>query len=385
MPGRGPGASRVRRGVLPLLFAPALMAAGCAPAPHDAAADPRQFTFSWMFAPDGAMAPRGGVTTGADLTLVTEPGAAWHALREPGLTPQERDRRAILAMAGPWRASFDFIETAGFTSGYEPPRPYQSWGTEYVHVVLDRPGFISLQHIIVMFVKGEGGAVEGPFVVKHWRQDWAYEATAFHEFQGHGRWARTRLTPEAARGAWVQTVWQVDDSPRYASFGRWDHSAGMSVWEGSRTLRPLPRRESSVRRDYHALRAVNRHLITPVGWIHEEANEKLVMDEDPYALAREAGLNRYERITEHDFSAGDAYWENTAPFWSVVREAWSDIWAQRESFVFEARAGGELLFMKLFRYADALEEAGFDPVAARAFVDETLAAHLADGPAAGDF
>jgi hypothetical protein len=339
-----------------------------------------QFTFSWMFTADDAMAPRGGTTTGADLTLVKEPGAAWQALREPGLSARERDRRAILAMAGPWRASFDFIETAGFVPDYAPARPYRSWGTEYVHVVEDRPDFVSLQHVIVMFMKGENGTVRGPFVVKHWRQDWTFEGTGFHEFEGHRRWSRTTLEPDEVEGAWVQTVWQVDDSPRYASVGRWDHEADVSIWEGSRTLRPLPRREFSIRDDYDALRAVNRHIITPTGWVHEESNEKLVLDETPHVLAREAGLNRYERITDHDFSAGDAYWERTGPFWSVVREAWADLWAEQNSFLFEANVRGSL-FMKLFARAETVAEAdSFDEVAERRFVDETLAVHVTAAP-----
>lgn len=381
----------VRLKTMPSLLLALFVLAGCATAESlsgavraeeaGAPATPelRQFTYSWMFRPDSAMAPRGGTTTGADLTLVKTPSASWTALREAGLSGQERDRRAILAMAGPWRASFDFIETAGFVPGFEPARPYRSWGTEYVYVIEDRPDFVSLQHILVMFMKGEEGAVQGPFVVKHWRQDWAFEASDFHEFEGNGRWTRTTLPATETEGTWVQTVWQVDDSPRYASIGSWSHEAGVSIWEGSQTLRPLPRREFSVRDDYHALRAVNRHIITPTGWVHEEANEKLVLDDDPHVLAREAGLNRYERIADHDFSAGDAYWEKTGPFWSVVRQAWEEIWAEHDSFVFEANVDGNL-FTKLFQYADARGGDGFEAEAARAFVDETLAVHLsADG------
>ena len=342
----------------------------------------RQFTFSWSFAPDSEMAPRGGTTEGAALTLVESPGDAWLALRESGLAPKERDRRAIIAMAGPWRASFDFIETAGFVPGYQPTRPYRSWGTEYVFVVEDRADFISLQHVLVMFMNGEDGETLGPFVVKHWRQDWAYEAIDFHEFMGRGRWARTTLTAEEVAGGWVQTVWQVDDSPRYASFGRWTHEADVSMWEGTRTLRPLPRREFSVRDDYDALRAVNRHIITPTGWVHEESNDKLVLDNPPHILAREAGLNRYERITDHDFSAGDQYWSKTGAFWRVVRDAWADVWSEHDTFTFESRADDGVLFMKLFAFADALDPTTpFDAASARAFVDQTLSAHIDHGAA----
>ena len=96
-----------------------------APAAHS---EPRQFTFSWQFEEGDALRPRGGTTRGAPLTLATEPSAAWRAVQEPGISKFERDRRAILAMAGGYRTSFDFLETVGFTPGFTPSRPYQSWG-----------------------------------------------------------------------------------------------------------------------------------------------------------------------------------------------------------------------------------------------------------------
>jgi len=365
-----------------LLLAGSLsLQAGAADAPAKAEADgaQRQFTFSWMFSDGDAMAPRGGTTEGAPVTLAEGPTEAWRALRAPELSKFERDRQAILAMAGPYRASFDFIETVGFSSGYTPARPYRSWGTEYVYVVADEPEFISLQHILVMTFAdtADGDALTGPVVVKHWRQDWHYEAGDYHEFRGGERWSRTRVDTGDRAGSWVQTVWQVDDSPRYASRGRWRHDAGQSVWEGEATLRPLPRREFSVRDDYDALRAVNRHIITPTGWVHEEQNEKLVLGDEPRILAREAGLNRYERIVGHDFSAGDAYWARTAPFWAEVRAAWDDLFAAHDALRFEARSDDGLLFMKLFQYADGLDpEAPFDAEAARQFVTETLAEHV---------
>ena len=380
---------RTRRAARAALLAAAVLLtpAALAAAAEDEAAsadDRRQFTFSWAFTDGDEMAPRGGTSRGAGLTLVTAPTAAWEALQEDGLAPRERDRRAILAMAGRWRASFDFLETAGFEEGWEPSRPYRSWGTEYVEVVADEPDFVSLQHILVMYMEGDDGEVRGPFVQKHWRQDWHHEAPEYHEYRGAGRWTRTRLDPAERSGAWVQTVWQVDDSPRYASVGRWRHDGGMSVWEGAPTLRPLPRREFSVRDDYDALRAVNRHIVTPTGWVHEEANDKVVLgDGGRRVIAREAGLNRYEQITDHDFSAGEAYWDATAPFWALVREAWAEIWAEDASFVFESGSDAGPLFMKLFRYAGEIEETGtFDEAAARTFVEETLAAHVDPAPAA---
>ena len=119
-------------------------------------ANTRQYTFAWQYLDGGVMAPRGGTTTGVKVELATKPSLEWKALQEPNLSRKEKDRRAILAMAGPYRTSFDFIETVGFNVGYEPAAPYQSWGTEYVYVIADEPDFISLQNI--QMGKGEAFA-----------------------------------------------------------------------------------------------------------------------------------------------------------------------------------------------------------------------------------
>jgi hypothetical protein len=133
------------------------------PALAPAAQDPStsrvgsRYTFSWPVGPD-APAPRGGTTRGAPVTLDTTPSAEWKALQAPGIQDVERDRRAILAMAGAYRVSFDFLEVASFGSEAGRPRPYQSWGTERVYVDRDEPHFISLVHILEMRIAGADGA-----------------------------------------------------------------------------------------------------------------------------------------------------------------------------------------------------------------------------------
>ena len=343
----------------------------------------RQFTFSWQFSDDDTMRPRGGITKGPSVQLDRSPNVAWQALREPGLSSQERDRRAILAMAGGFRTSFDFIETVGFVDGYQAKRPYQSWGTEYVYVVADRPDFVSLQHIIVMFFETGDGKIQGPAVVKHWRQDWQYEDRDIHVYAGHNTWQRKELPRRDVRGTWSQAVYQVDDSPRYQAIGRWQHHGNYSSWTSENTWRPLPRRELSVRDDYHVLSGTNRHTITPTGWVQEEDNLKVVLDEEgsprelqPY-LAREAGLNRYERIVGHDFSAGDKYWEQTGAYWADVRAAWDATFVRRGTFTLKSKVDGKLLFERMFAFAEELRANGeYDATRGRAFIGETLANYL---------
>jgi hypothetical protein len=339
----------------------------------------RQYTFAWPFIDGSDMTPRGGTTTGAAVDLVTTPSAAWQRLQETGLGGKEKDRRAILAMAGPYRTSFDFIETVGFTEGYTPAAPYQSWGTEYVYVVADEPDFISLQHILVMRMLDKGGEVTEPLIVKHWRQDWRYQQRGLHTFRGHRTWAREKRSRSEVRGRWIQSVYQVDDTPRYQAVGEWEHFANYSSWRSEETWRPLPRREFSVRDDYDVLIGTNRHTITPTGWVQEEENLKVMLDVEGNrtgVLARENGLARYERIANYDWSPSDEYWQRTAPFWAVVRAAWDDIFRRQDRFVLEKSVDGDMLFMAMFDLADATTGDQFDPDAAREVVDETLAKYL---------
>jgi hypothetical protein len=98
-----------------------------------AAAEPGQFTFAWPL-DEKTLKPRGATTRGAPVVLDTAAGEAWRRLQEPGLSALERDRRAILAMAGSYRVSFDFLEVLRFDPRLKADAPYQSWGTEYVFV-----------------------------------------------------------------------------------------------------------------------------------------------------------------------------------------------------------------------------------------------------------
>lgn len=338
-------------------------------------AEPPQFTFSWPL-DEKALKPRGATTRGVPVTLDRAPAEAWRRLNEPGLGAHERDRRAILAMAGPYRVSFDFLELVRYDPALKPDAPYQSWGTEYVFVAENRPDFIALQHILVMRMQLQEGEMRGkasePAVVRHWRQEWRYESPSLLAYEGANTWARRAIPEPERRGAWTQSVLQVDDSPRYAARGRWQHSGGVSTWISDETWRPLPRREFSVRKDYDVLVGTNRHTITPQGWVQEENNLKLAMTERRY-LAREYGVARYERIRDYDFGAGEKYYERTEPFWAEVRAAWRELEEARGRFSTRAPVDQAQLFLPFFEYADMLVAGTrFDREDARAFVRRTL-------------
>ena len=322
----------------------------------------RQYTFSWQFLDGDVMQPRGGTSMGTPVDLARAPSQEWRGLQAENLTKYERDRAAILAMAGPYRTSFDFIETAGFVADYAPSAPYQSWGTEFVYVVADAGDFISLQHILVMRVVLPDGESSEPIVVKHWRQDWHFERRVQHNFIGHNTWQARTLSKAEAAGTWTQRVFQVDDSPRYQAHGEWRHTANHSSWESVQTWRPLPRREFSVRDDYQVLVGRNRHTITPSGWVQEEDNLKVRLDSATQSptpsgvLAKEVGLARYERIENFDWSPGDEYWARTGSFWGDVRAAWESRFATQTTITLKSRVDNQPLFATLFALADEVSE-----------------------------
>ena len=343
----------------------------------------QDYVFAWPFLGPGTMQPQGGTTTGPTVHLLNRASDAWGALREEGISKKERDRRAILAMAGPYRTSFDFLETVGFTAEFTPSRPYRSWGTEYVYVISDEPDFISLQHVMVMDFQTEDGGRTDPIVIKHWRQDWRYRDRLLHTYTGDNRWQEKRLAKKFVRGKWSQTVYQVDDSPRYEAVGEWVHSKSFSSWESNETWRPLPRREFSVREDYDVLVGTNRHTIIPDGWIHEEDNLKVALSgKGPDALsrqvlAREAGVNRYQRIVDYDWSAGDQYWQRTGPFWREVRRAWASIYQNRETFRIR-NVQGRSLVGTMFEMADSYPQRTDENHALLAEIETTLASFIED-------
>jgi hypothetical protein len=226
----------------------------------------------------------------------------------------ECDRRAILAMQGEYRVSFHFDETVALAPGYATRPDKDSGAHELVLLVEDRGNRIVLQHLLVM----PGGGV-----IKHWRQDWEYEAPAHWVYVGDQRFERRVRTPDERAGTWKQSVYEVHDAPRYAGIGRWNHRYGVATWTSERTWRPLPRREYTTRDDYELLNVENRHTITPSGWTHEQDNTKVVRrDGRDRSLVREFGFNDYRLVAGHDFSPARRYWDETAPFWAAVRARW---------------------------------------------------------------
>src|SRR5690606_29547271 len=140
---------------------------------------------------------------------------------------------------------------------------------------------MALQHLLV---------IRDTMVIKHWREEWVYQSPVLHEFQGNKVWKRKTLPTADVAGTWTQTVWEVNDEPRYQGVSRWITNDGKTYWESTADA-PLPRREYSVRNDYNILRRHNRIVLTPGGYQHEQDNDKIIRAEDgsDQLLAQEKG------------------------------------------------------------------------------------------------
>lgn len=258
-----------------------------------------------------------------------------------------QDRAAILAMAGDYKVTFDFRETVSLSPGYEQKSPELSGAYEVVRVIEDRADFISLQHILVI-------DAERPFPVKHWRQDWQYEPERVLVFTGGNTWTWRDVSQADRRGKWSQIVYQVDDTPRYGAVAAWTHEAGLAEWTPPREWRPLPRRDMTTRDDYHAIDAVNRHVITPDGWVHEQDNTKLVLGNTPAPLVREIGVNIYLRTSDFPVRAATDYWAATEDFWAGIRAEWALIEGEARSFGLTIQGETEALYNPLLELADKM-------------------------------
>lgn len=112
---------------------------------------------NWTFTRKLHTSPRGGTSQGIPVTRDMSSSSLWNHLQEKGLSNYEKDRRAIYALQGEFKTSFEFLETFLLDTPKKLDLPYASWVTEFVKVIEDRGDFISLQHIMVIFSKSRDG------------------------------------------------------------------------------------------------------------------------------------------------------------------------------------------------------------------------------------
>lgn len=296
----------------------------------------------------------------AALALVTIPAPALadDPIQRDAVAEQaafEQDRATILALAGDFKVTFDMQESTAWMEGYEPLDRKISGGYESVRVVEDTGTKIVLQHLLVV------GDEANPYVVKHWRQDWQYEPAKILTYEGGDTWELTDV-PEAMRvGRWSQTVYQVDDSPRYAGWGQWEMTNGIKRWRSNWTARPLARRDAVRDPIYDHYMGINRHQMTPNGWIHWQDNTKMMPDADNPGehtpVVQEYVLNTYERYDGYRVDAAEAYWAKTEEYWAAVRDKWDAVAEANDGIRIEQEANvGTSVAGQLLQWADAIKQ-----------------------------
>ncbi len=267
----------------------------------------------------------------------------------------EEDRKTILAMAGDFKVTFDMQESTPWMPGYTPLERKISGGYESVRVIEDTGTRIVLQHLLVT------GDEANPYVVKHWRQDWQYQPEAILAFKGGDTWELTPVPERMRAGRWSQTVYQTDDSPRYAGWGEWETSQGIRRWRSNWTARPLARRDALRGPVYDHYMGINRHQLTPTGWIHWQDNTKMQTPADGAGEAKpvvqEYVLNTYERFDGYNVAAAEAYWERTKGYWNAVRGKWDAVAAAHGGIrIAQEPSAGTVIASELMSLADQIKD-----------------------------
>ena len=281
----------------------------------------------------------------------------------------QKDRETILAMAGDYKVRFDMQESTPWMAGYEPLDRKISGGYESVRVIEDTGTKIVLQHLLVVGEEGE------EFVIKHWRQDWEYEPEKILAYTGPNTWEWVEMPERLRNGRWSQTVYQVDDSPRYAGWGEWQDSQGIRRWRSNWTTRPLARRDAVRNPVYDRYEAINRHQLTPTGWIHWQDNTKMMPAEGTESglkpVVQEYVLNTYDKFDGYNTGAADAYWAATKDYWAAVRAKWDEVAEANDGITIEEEAQtGTVISARLLTIGSELQDG---KIAEDAAIAEALA------------
>jgi hypothetical protein len=235
-----------------------------------------------------------------------------------------------------------------------------------------------------MWFRTKDGQLQGPMVMKHWRQDWKYEDNQMWDYLGNNKWVKN--IKNHVSGTWSQKVFQVDDSPRYFTLGKWQHKNGVSSWRSEINTRPLPRREFSVRNDYNILGGIHDITITPNGWVHIQNNDKVNRQSGKLTMiARETGINRYERISEPSLKKADEYWKRTNQYWAEVRKTWDEVLKNSTELGLKSKFEDKKLYEHHFSYAASIKDDDYNLAEGKKHAQETIENFLSSGAIEGTY
>lgn len=224
---------------------------------------------------------------------------------------------------------------------------------------------VVIQHILVA----------GGHVIKHWREDWTYENANLWTYDGDQTWKKLPAAkPEQVKGTWTQTVWEVDDAPRYQGTSRWIENNNAVYWLNT-TDAPLPRREYTKRDDYNVMERTNRLIINGNGYMHEQDNRKIIRkggkDE---VLAYEKGYNNYVKVADSKCDAAKQFWTaEKAAFWKDVVAVWDNKMAKAATLTLTKDVDGKLMYEAL----DEIEKKNLSGAARKQAIEALMAKYIA--------
>lgn len=255
----------------------------------------------------------------------------------------KKEQQAIRHLCGCYEVEFMYAETFAPNTNYTFSKPYNAHGLEWVEPVEISDRKIVLQHLLQL---------SDSLIIKHWREDWEYEKAGLWHFDKEATW---RYDAAAVRkGHWTQTVWEVDDAPRYQGMSRWINNNSRYYWENT-TDAPLPRREYSTRSDYNVLQRTNRIVVTDTAWTHEQDNTKIARSTATAdkIVAQEKGYNIYTKVPDSKCAAAANWWKQHGSFWNTVRSSWDELLQHKVSVKLLTNVDGRTLSQQL----DQLEKA----------------------------
>lgn len=256
----------------------------------------------------------------------------------------KQDKEAIKDLCGCFAVTFNYAETfTNDTLHKKYAHPKDNFAvTEYEYPIEETPKKIVIQHLLVI-PDGKGT------VIKHWREDWEFEQTTLWQYDKDKVWNKVLLRPSDVKGQWTQSVWEVDDAPRYMGSSEWVKTNNELFWLNT-TDAPLPRREYTTRHDYNVMSRTSRTIVTDSGYLLIEDNKKIIRkDGSPDSLlAEEKGYNKYVRLPDSECAQAKAFWTQAkSGFWSDVRNVWEAKMQSANKIKLQTKVNDQFLYEAL--------------------------------------
>lgn len=245
----------------------------------------------------------------------------------------QQGKKNIDKMCGCFTVDFKYAETFSPDTTYKFHDREHQKGIELVLPIERTDTKIILQHLLV---------VNDTTVIKHWREDWIYEQLSLLQYNGDKQWTKQILAAKDVQNKWVQTVWEVDDAPRYQGISEWITVDSKALWQNT-TNAPLPRREYTKRNDYNILKRGNKIIVTDNAWWHEQDNQKINKSATEKLIVEEKGMNYYAKTDNSKCEKAKQWWKANSSFWNIVRIEWDNYFKTHNSINLKAKVDDKRL------------------------------------------